>query len=100
MRIRVSFHINKKPTPFNMIPFKMMMNHFAGIILLKICKGIGMLLTGKINPERMMVGSINPANEIIMAVCCVAAMVEIKIPKDKDVKIKRRLTKANKNKFP
>ena len=78
----------------------MMMNHFAGIILLKICKGNGILVTGKINPDRIMVGNIKPAKEIIIAVCCVADMVEIKIPKDKEVIINKILTKANNNKLP
>lgn len=35
-KIKVSFQINPIPTPFNIMPFMMMMNHFAGMILLII----------------------------------------------------------------
>ena len=51
-------------------------------------------------PDNKMVGSINPINEIIIAVCCVAETVEIKIPNDKEVMINKTLSKANKNKLP
>ena len=64
-----------------MIAFTMIMNHLAGIILLMICIGNGMLDIGKIKPDRMITGSINPKSEIIIAVCCELAIVEIKIQK-------------------
>ena len=64
------------------MPFKMMINHFAGTILLISCKGKGILDTGKIKPDNNIVGSIKAINEIIIAVCCDAEMVEIKIPND------------------
>ena len=47
-----------------------------------------------------MVGNIKPIREIIIAVCCVADMVEIKIPKASDVMINRTLSIPNKNKLP
>jgi hypothetical protein len=37
----------------------MMMNHFAGIILLITCNGSGMLESGNMKPDRMITG-INP----------------------------------------
>ena len=88
------------PTPFSIMPFIMMINHFAGMILLMICNGNGMLDIGKIKPESKITGSINPIKEIIIAVCWVAEMVEINIPKAKALMINNILSKANKNKLP
>jgi hypothetical protein len=45
--------------PFSIIALMMMMNHFAGIILLITC-GSGMLESGNMKPDRMITGSINP----------------------------------------
>ena len=42
----------------------------------------------------------SPIKEIIIAVCCVADMVEIKIPKANAEIIKSTLSSANKNKLP
>jgi hypothetical protein len=39
------------------------------------------------NPERSIVGSINPINEINIAVCMVFEIVEIKIPSDRLIRI-------------
>ena len=47
-----------------------------------------------------MVGSIKPIREIIIAVCCVAEMVEIRIPKASEVMINKMLSNPNKNKLP
>lgn len=99
-KINVSFHINCMPTPFSMMPLIMMMNHFAGMILLIACNGSGILEIGKIKPDSSITGSINPINEIIMAVCCVAEMVEIKIPKANAEMINKILSNANKNRLP
>ena len=78
----------------------MMINHLAGIILLIICNGKGILEIGKIKPDSKITGSINPINEIIIAVCCVAEIVEINIPKAKDVMMNNTLSKPSKNKLP
>ena len=94
--MRVSFQIKESVTPFSITPFKMMTNHFAGIILLMICKGRGMLEIGKMNPDNKIVGSISPINEIIIAVCCVFEIVEIRIPNDKDVMMNNTLSNPNK----
>ncbi len=55
---------------------------------------------GKMNPESNMVGNIKPIREIIIAVCCVAERVEIKIPKANDVMINSTLSIPNRNKLP
>ena len=60
----------------------------AGIRLLIIRRGNGMLATGKIKPERRIVGSRSPASEIIMATCCELVMVEMKMPSESAVTIK------------
>ncbi len=99
-KINVSFHIKEMPMPFNMIAFKMMINHFAGMILLMICKGKGILVIGKIKPDNKITGNINPIKEIIIADCCVFEIVEIKIPKDSAFTMNKTLSKPNKNKLP
>jgi hypothetical protein len=96
----VSFQMVINVTPFNITPFIIITNHFAGIILLITCNGTGILVIGKIKPDNNIVGNINPIKEIIMAVCWVADSVEIKIPKAKDVIINKILSKANKIKLP
>ena len=98
--IKVSFQSIESPTPFSIIPFTIIMNHFAGIILLINCKGNGMLESGKINPESIITGSINPINEIIKAVCCVSEMVEIKTPNVSEMIMNNILSKPSRNKFP
>lgn len=99
-KIKVSFQTKAKPTPFNIIPFMMMINHFAGITLLITCSGNGILVIGNINPDNKITGSINPIKEIIIAVCCVSEMVEINIPKASDEIINKILSKPNKKKLP
>ena len=99
-KIKVSFHRYCNPTPFNIIPFMMIINHFAGMILLIICNGKGMLEIGKIKPDNRITGRINPIKEIIIAVCCVAEIVEINIPKANAVIMNKTLSKPNKNKLP
>ena len=96
MRISISFQIINSPAPLSMIAFRMIINHFAGMILLMICNGNGILETGKINPESIMTGSINPTSEIIMAVCCELEIVEINIPNESAVTINKTDPKATK----
>lgn len=100
IKINVSFQIIVIEAPLSIMALMMMMNHLAGIILLIICIGIGILEIGKINPERIMTGSINPIREIIMAVCCELEMVEIRIPNESAEIMNRILSKDNKNKLP
>ena len=64
-----------------------MTNHFAGMALLRIWSINGMLSIGKINPDNKIVGSIKPLKEIIIAVCWLLLMVEIRIPSDNAVTI-------------
>jgi hypothetical protein len=52
MRINVSFHIMLIDA-LSIIALMMMMNHFAGIILLITCNGSGMLESGNMKPDRM-----------------------------------------------
>ena len=47
-----------------------------------------------------MVGNIKPIKEIIIAVCCVADMVEIKIPNANDEIINSTLSIPKRNKLP
>ena len=54
----------------------------------------------KINPDSKITGSINPIREIIIAVCCVAEIVEIKIPNANAEMINKMLSKPSKNKLP
>ena len=100
IKIKVSLKIYSNPTPFSIIDFTIMINHLAGMMLLIICIGNGMDAIGKINPERMITGSINPINEIIMAVCCVLETVEIKMPNESAVIMNKILSKANKKILP
>ena len=100
IKIKVSFQITSKVAPLSITALIMMMNHLAGMALLMICNGNGILETGKINPDRIITGSIRANNEIIMAVCCELAIVEISIPKESAVTMNKMLSKANKNKFP
>ena len=100
IKIKVSLKIYSNPTPFSIIDFTIMINHLAGMMLLITCIGNGMDAIGKINPERMITGSINPINEIIMAVCCVLETVEIKMPNESAVIMNKILSKANKKILP
>ena len=100
IKIKVSFQITAIDAPLSIMALMMMINHLAGIILLIICIGNGMLDIGKINPERMMTGSINPISEIIIAVCCEFETVEINIPNESAEMINKILSKANKSKLP
>ena len=78
----------------------MMMNHLAGMMLLMICKGNGILEIGKMNPESKITGNMSPKSEIIMAVCCESDKVEIKIPSVRAQMMNKTLSKANRNKLP
>ncbi len=69
IRIKVSFQMIFIEAPLSIMALMMIINHLAGIILLMICKGRGILEIGKINPDRIMIGNINPIKESIMAVC-------------------------------
>ncbi len=99
-KIKVSFQITTKVTPLSITAFTMIINHLAGIILLTICIGNGILDIGKINPERMITGNINPNKEIIMAVCCELETVEISIPNESAVIMNKTLSKASKKRLP
>ena len=98
-KIKVSFQITDKVAPFNKSAFIMIINHLAGTILLMICNGKGILEIGKINPERMITGSINPMSDINIAVCCELETVEINIPNESAAMMNKMLSKANKNKL-
>jgi hypothetical protein len=80
--------------------FTIIMNHFAGIMLLMTCIGKGILFIGKMNPESMITGNINPIKESIIAVCCELEMVEINMPNESAEMINKILSKANKNTLP
>lgn len=99
-RIKVSFQMVSMVAPLSIMALIMMMNHLAGMMLLMICSGNGILEMGNINPDNIITGSINPAKENIMAVCCDWAMVEIKIPSDSAVMMNKILSNANKSKLP
>ena len=47
----------------------------------------GMFSTGKIKPERRMVGSISPIREIKIACCIVLETVDIRIPRERLMRI-------------
>lgn len=78
----------------------MIMNHFAGMMLLITCIGSGILFIGKMNPERMITGNINPIKESIIAVCCELETVEINMPSESAEMMNKILSKANKNRLP
>lgn len=99
-KINVSFQSTFNPTPFNKMPLMIIINHLAGMMLLMICMGNGILDIGKIKPESMITGNINPNNDIIIAVCCEFETVEMSIPNESAVIIKRTLSNASKNKLP
>lgn len=98
--ISVSFQMNFSPTPLSIIDFKMMMNHLAGMMLLMVRSGNGMLEIGKMNPDKMITGSIKPMSEMSMAVCCELETVEIKIPSDNAHTINKILSKASRKMLP
>jgi hypothetical protein len=75
-------------------------NHFAGIILLISLSGSGILERCNIKPDKMITVSINLIREIIIAVCCELEMVEISIPSESAVIVKRIFSKASKNILP
>ena len=99
-RINVSFQIKVNPTPLSIIAFIIMINHFAGMILLIICNGKGILAIGKMNPDNKITGSIKPIKDIIIAVCWVEDTVEIKIPNDNAFIMNNTLSNPSKNKLP
>ena len=100
IKISVSFHNKAKLVPFSIIALMMIMNHLAGIILLIICNGNGMLEIGNINPDNKITGNMSPKSEIIIAVCCESAKVEIKIPSVKAQIMNKTLSIASKNRLP
>ena len=100
IRIKVSFQITLRVAPLSKIALMMMINHLAGTILLMICNGKGILEMGKINPDRMITGSINPIKDSIIAVCCELETVEINIPNESAVVMNKILSKANKKRLP
>ena len=65
-----------------MICLMITMNHRAGIRVENHWRMTGILSMGKINPERRIVGSINPIMLKTMAICWVLATVEISTPSD------------------
>ena len=70
------------------------------MMLLMTCIGKGILFIGKINPERIITGSIKPIKDNIIAVCCELEIVEIKIPNESAEMINNILSKANKKILP
>ena len=98
--IRVSFQITANVAPFSMMALMIMMNHFAGIILLITCNGNGILEMGKMNPDNKITGNISPKRDVIIAVCCESEMVEIKIPSAKAQIINKTVSKASKTRLP
>ena len=98
--IRVSFQIRAIPDPLSIIALMMMMNHLAGMMLLMICNGNGILEIGKMNPESKITGNISPNSEIIIAVCCESDNVEINIPSAKAQMMNKTLSNASKNRLP
>lgn len=100
INIRVSFQMVCMVAPLSIMALVMIMNHLAGIMLLMIWSGNGILDMGKMKPDRMMTGSINPAKENIMAVCWDWAMVEIRIPSDNAVMMNKMLSSAKRNRLP
>ena len=100
IRIRVSFQMTLIDAPLSIMAFMMMINHLAGMMLLMICKGRGMLESGKMNPESMITGNISPINDIIIAVCCELETVEISIPKESAVIMNKMLSSANRKRLP
>lgn len=100
MRINVSFHKTEIPTPLSITPLRMIINHFAGIILLMYCSGNGILDSGKINPDSRITGSISPISEIISAACWVEDMVDINTPRAREVMINKMLSIPKRNKLP
>ena len=98
--IVVSFQITPKLAPFSMMALMIMINHFAGMMLLISWSGIGILEIGNINPESKITGNMSPNSEIIIAVCCESDRIEIKIPSDKAQIINKMVSNANKNKLP
>jgi hypothetical protein len=100
INIAVSFQIMFNVDPLSMMAFMMMINHFAGMILLITCMGNGILEMGKIKPESMITGSISPNKEIIMAVCCELETVEINMPNERAEIMNKILSNASNNKLP
>ena len=60
----------------------------------------GILSTGKIIPDKTMVGIINIIPEASMAATCVLVTEEISKPKASDTKIKSKDTITSQNKLP
>src|SRR6185436_7414406 len=52
----------------------------AGTMCVIHCTTVGMLVIGKMNPDRIIVGSSDDSSAIWNATCCVSAIVEISSP--------------------
>ena len=100
IRISVSFQMTLMDAPLSIMAFMIIINHLAGMMLLMICKGRGILESGKMNPESMITGNISPINDIIIAVCCELEIVEISIPNDSAVIMNKTLSRANRKRLP
>ena len=100
MMISVSFQRYFNPTPFSIMSLMMMINHFEGMILLRICITLGIFSIGKMKPESKIVGSIRPAREIIRAICWFLLTVEIKIPIDSAMKMKSKVSSSKRARLP
>lgn len=76
------------------------MNHFAGMITEIHCKIFGIFSIGKINPERIIVGSKSPITDSIKATSCVFAIVEIRIPRERVVNTNSNNSNNNNARLP
>ena len=64
------------------------------------CNIQGILSIGNTKPESSIVGIINAINETIIAVCCVSVLVEIKMPKESEVKTNNTHIPINNARLP
>lgn len=96
----VSFQMYKIPVPFSIMFLTITINHRGGMILLMICNGSGIFLMGKIKPDKRMVGSMSPSNEINMATIWFGATVEINMPKLNAININRKDSPISRKKLP
>ena len=68
IRISVLGQIVSMPPPFNITVLLISINHLGGIRFATICSGTGIFLTGKINPESSILGSMRTNPDIARAV--------------------------------
>jgi hypothetical protein len=100
MSIKVSFQTEEKPSPLSITFLMVMKYHLDGTKLEKTCIGQGMFSIGNIKPVSSMVGNIMLINDVIMAPFCVVAFTEISNPIEREVRIKRILSKIKRKIFP